>query len=228
LHLDLKGYLGKIPTGGLIAPMPAIPSTDLEGHASLRDRVNTALDLCQESQGVEFKESGTWDNLKWKVVRNVLAMGNLRDGGVVIIGVAQRGDAWTLDGIGGDDLSTFDPDKMTDQINSFVSPHAAPTIVTHSRGDRRFLVVRVHEFDDTPLVCKKNGPQGEGLQEGAVYVRPPGMARSTRITRAEEMHDLLDLAAEKRARRFLEAAKRIGLEMPATSTRRFEEELGDL
>jgi hypothetical protein len=67
----------KAQTGDRTLPMPAIPSTELKGHASLKDRVNTALDLCQESQGVEFKESGAWDNLKWKVIKNVLAMGNL-------------------------------------------------------------------------------------------------------------------------------------------------------
>ena len=45
---------------------------------------------------------------------------------------------------------------------------------------------------------------------------------------AEEMQDLLELAAEKRARRILEVAHRIGLKATDSSTKKFEDELGGL
>jgi hypothetical protein len=41
---------------------------------------------------VDFKESAASDYLKWHVIHSVLAMGNFRDGGVIIVGVSQRGD----------------------------------------------------------------------------------------------------------------------------------------
>jgi len=42
------------------------------------------------------------------------------------------------------------------------------------------------------------------------------------------MHDLLELAAEKRARRILEVAHRIGLKATDTSSKMFEDELDSL
>ncbi|HEX6087327.1 MAG TPA: hypothetical protein VF266_22540 [Thermoanaerobaculia bacterium] len=92
------------------------------------------------------------------------------------------------------------------------------------RESRNFLSVQVFEFIDTPIVCRRDGP---GLKQGAVYVRPPGVARTTEVRSADQMHDLLELAAEKRARRILETARRIGLEtMP--SRKPFDDELGGL
>ena len=51
-----------------------------------------------------------------------------------------------------------------------------------------------------------------------------------KILSAEDMHDLLELAAEKRARRILEVAHRIGLKPTEieSATKRFDEELGGL
>jgi len=42
------------------------------------------------------------------------------------------------------------------------------------------------------------------------------------------MHDLLELAAEKRARRLLEVTRRLSLEPKPSATERFNEELGEL
>jgi hypothetical protein len=45
---------------------------------------------------------------------------------------------------------------------------------------------------------------------------------------ASQMHDLLELAAEKRARRILEVSRRVGLVPEETAAKRFEKELGGL
>lgn len=58
----------------------AIPTSNMLGHKELHDRVYNALDRCQESKSVDFKESAPWKNLKWQIIRTALAMGNLRDG----------------------------------------------------------------------------------------------------------------------------------------------------
>ncbi len=79
--------------------MGAIPTSDMPGHAKLHERVLNALDRCQESKGVDFKESAPWDNLKWQLIRTAIAMGNLRDGGIIVIGASERGDSWDLTGI---------------------------------------------------------------------------------------------------------------------------------
>lgn len=209
--------------------MGAIPTSEMPGHKSLHERVTSALDRCQESQGIDFKESAPWDMLKWKIIRTVLGMGNLRDGGIIVIGASERNDTWDLTGISPDHLSTYDVDTVVDKTNAYVSPHVDLGIVTvQYENGKTFLAIQVNEFYDTPLVCKKNGPDGEDLYEGAVYVRPPGMAKTTRVTSAAQMHDLLELAAEKRARRILEVSRRVGMVPLSSSSEQFDRELEDL
>ena len=208
--------------------MAPIPSSKLPGLKVLRDRALAAIYRCQETQSVDFKRSGGWDSLKWRIIETVLGMGNLRDGGVIVVGVAEEGDAWNLTGIAEEDLRSFDVDTVVDQVNSYVSPHVKLTLVTLEEAGHIFLVLEVQEFADTPLVCKKNGPADSKLVEGGLYVRPPGLARTTRIMKAEQMHDLLELAAEKRARRILEVGRRVGLVQQETADQKLDKELGGL
>jgi len=202
------------------------PSLDLPGFRQLRDRADNALQRCQEVADIAFKESAPWENLKSKVVHVALGMGNLRDGGIVIIGVSERDNTWTCTGITEEHLATYDVDLVTDQTNSYVSPHVDLDIVVHEFEGRKFLVIRVHEFAEIPLVCKKNGPDGSGIVKGGVYIRLPGTASTTKIQSAEQMRDLLNLAGEKRAREILETAKRVGMAPTVGGDAAFDRELG--
>jgi predicted HTH transcriptional regulator len=214
--------------------MAAIPSSDLPGHRQLMERAQAALDRLQEFPSVDFKESAAWDALRWRIVRTALGMGNLRDGGIVIIGVREQGRTWGPTGISDADMATYDPDVVQDQVGRHVSPGVSLDLVLHTHQDKkRYLVIAVHEFADTPLVCKRDGGPGNRLEvtAGAVYVRPTtGRARTTKVTTAEEMHELLELAAEKRARRILEVSRRVGITPPTepTAQQRFDEELSGL
>ena len=209
--------------------MCAIPTSDMPGYKRFHDRVLKALDRCQETQGIDFKESSPWESLKWRIIKTALGMANLRDGGIIVIGASERGQTWDLTGIIDEDANTYDTDRMIDVVNKYSSPNIELDIVlVKYRNDRDSLAIQIKEFNDTPVVCKKNGLNGKGILEGSVYVRPPGVARTTRITNASQMHDLLELAAEKRARRILEVSRRIGLVASSTSTERFDEELGKL
>lgn len=208
----------------------AIPTSTMPGHKLLHNKVIYALDRCQEGQDIDFKESASWKELKWRIIKTSLGMGNLRDGGIIVIGVSERDDNWELTGISESNLKTYEVDVIIDQTNAHVSPHVNLDIVTVLHDENFFLTIQVNEFSDTPLVCKKNGPDGTGLDEGHVYVRPPGMARTTRVTNAQQMHDLLELAAETHARRFLEQARRVGVLQPSplSPSELFDQELGGL
>jgi len=210
--------------------MGAIPNSDMPGHKKLHERAFDALDRCQESRSVDFKESAPWKSLRWQIVRTSLAMGNLRDGGIIVIGASERGDTWDLTGISDKHLSTYDVDDFMDAINKYASPPMEIELVTVKyRNDKIFLAAQIHEFADSPFVCKKNGPDNtKKLREGDVFIRPLGKPRTTRLVSADEMRDLLELAAEKRARRILEVAHRIGLKANDTSSKKFDEELEGL
>ena len=208
--------------------MAPIPSSKLAGLRALHDRALTALHRCQETQSIDFKRSEDWNSLRWRITETVLGMGNLRDGGVIIVGVEEKSDAWELTGISEEHLKSYDVDIVVDQVNAYVSPHVNLGLAILPENAQTFLVIEVQEFEDTPLVCKKNGPESSKLVEGAVYIRPHGLAKTTRVMKAEQMHDLLELAAEKRARRILEVGRRVGLVPAETAGQKFDEELGGL
>lgn len=208
--------------------MGAIPTSDMPGHINLHDRVCLALDRCQESAEIDFKESSPWETLKWRLIKTSLGMSNLRDGGIVVIGASERGDSWDLTGIRDDHLATYDVDVIIDIFNKYGSPKVnADIVLVTYRNNHKFLCIQIREFDDIPIVCKNNGP--DGLIEGAVFVRPPsGRARTTRVTDASQMHDLIELAAEKRARYILGVSRRIGMVSKQSDVDRFEKELEGL
>jgi predicted HTH transcriptional regulator len=210
--------------------MGAIPTSDMPGHTKLHKRVCNALDRCQESTNVDFKASAVWDDLKLNLIRTAMAMANLRDGGIVVIGASESGDVWDLKGIQSEHLATYDVDDIIDSVNRYASPPLELEIVLVTyQNEKRFLAFQVHEFADTPVVCKRNAPDdNKKLSAGEVYVRPFGVPRTSKVLSAEEMHELLELAMEKRARKFLEVAHRIGFQPPETAVKRFDEELGEL
>jgi len=207
-----------------------IPDSTLPGHRALHDRTIGALQLCQESIGVEFKSSAPWENLKIKITKNVLAMGNLRDGGLLVIGVTQNQANWQLSGIGQEHIATYEPDDMQAFVGRYVSPTFRLDVVRVLHEGTPFLAIATSEFAETPLVCRRNGPDGpagEGLIAGGLYVRLANPPQTTRITDAAQMHDLLDLAAEKRARRMLELRRRVGDHQEGLENQ-LNQELGDL
>jgi hypothetical protein len=159
-------------------------------------------------------------------------MGNLRDGGIILVGVSQRDGHWNLTGIDEAHLETYDVDLIIDQVHKYVSTHVGLDIVTIAHGDgTNYLAILVREFDQTPLVCKKNGPEkekaAESIREGAIYTRPPGKPRTSQVTAAEQLHELLQLAAEKRARHILEISTRVGMVSKEMEADRYAYEVGD-
>lgn len=210
--------------------MSPIPSSQMPGHKQIHERVFLALDRCQELRSVDFKESATWDNLKIRIVKTCFGMGNLRDGGVVIIGVSERGDNWELTGISDEHLLTYNPDDILDLINKYASPPISLDIViVEHRDKKKYLAIQVSEFPESPFVCKIDGPIKTGairhFYAGDFYVRPIGKPQTVKATNAEQMRELLEVAAEKTARRMLGFSKRVGMAGKTSDIEFFSEEI---
>jgi len=99
-----------------------------------------------------------------------------------------------------------------------------------------YIVIQIYEFDEIPIVCKRNRCDGNDrpiFREGEVYIRPVGKPESRIIQNAEEMRELLDLATEKKTRKFMEQCNRSGIPIfgqaaSVSDQDRFDEELGEL
>ena len=212
----------------------AFPTTQMSGYADLRGRIVLALSRCQEQPWFDFKESQPWPELRWRLLKTIMGMSNLRDGGLIVIGVAERGNDWELTGIQEEHLQTFDYDDIIDQLAKYASPQVNVDIVLHDHDDgNRYLAIHVHQFNDSPVVCRNNAPESvkpkDRLSAGDIYVRPTtGKPQTVRVTDAARLHDLLELAAEFRARRMLEVGKRVGLAPSETAASRFDAELATM
>jgi predicted HTH transcriptional regulator len=79
-------------------------------------------------------------------------MGNLRDGGLLIVGVSERQTTWDLTGISDADLATYDPDIVIDVVNSYVSPYVNVDILLVTHCNKKYLGFGIHEFANNPLI----------------------------------------------------------------------------
>lgn len=206
----------------------------MSGYADLKGRITLALSRCQEQPWLDFKESQPWQVLRWRLLKTIMGMANLRDGGLVLVGVAEDGTAWKLTGIEPAHLAAFDYDDIIDQLSKYASPQVSVDIVVHDHEDgKRYLAFHVHQFNDSPVVCRNNSPDDvkakDRLAAGEVYVRPTtGKPQTVKVTDAARLHDLLELAAEFRARRMLEVGKRVGLVPTEAAAAKYDVELSTI
>jgi hypothetical protein len=66
----------------------------------------------------------------------------------------------------------------------------------------------VREFADLPILCKREYP--EVLRNGAMYVRRRGKNETVEVPSHVEMREVLERAAEIKARAMLRTASKIG------------------
>ena len=185
----------------------------------MTDRELIELIAGGERPGVEFKNArGRKEKSFAEVVRAVLGLANRRNGGIVIIGVDDNGQA---PGLTADQAGSWaNPDHVRQAIAPFADPYVYVHVELVTIGiagpfkDRVFAVVRVEEFEEVPVLCGKQALDGSGnvvLQPGACYVRPNHMPATTSVANHAQFRALLELAIEKGVRKFLRTAKAVGL-----------------
>ena len=203
--------------------LPKIPA----GHGALRQRVEDGIARCQEEPGIDFKQSAPWVDLRAKLVRHCLAMANLVDGGLIVLGVREDGTNWKIEGMQQSHLETYDPDTILDEVKKYASSPLKIAVVVHEdEHGRAFVVLHVHPVEELPVVCTRNG--GGGLVAGGFFVRPAeGRPRSERVMCAEDMRYLVHTAAERIARQLIEQSRRIGALEAAPTTKSDEEKSQD-
>lgn len=172
-----------------------------------------------ETRGVEFKGPGNKTHAPFLavIIRAILGMSNRRDGGYVIIGVESE----SLDPIGLDDdvvKSWLNYDELATRVNEHASPSVRFDLEALTYQDLKFVIIRVYEFDDIPILCSKelSVPQKGAkhvqiLRRGACYVRASHKPETSEIPSVEEMRELLELAIDKGVRKFVTRAQKAGL-----------------
>jgi predicted HTH transcriptional regulator len=115
------------------------------------------IELGKEGRRVEFKQSTLWADLKFKIVKSVLAFSNVRDGGYLIIGITELdGGEFELSGMLQTHLESYTEDVVNSVVSEYADPYAIIRLERRNLDGKTFLLITIEEFHDIPVVCKKD------------------------------------------------------------------------
>ena len=184
-----------------------------------------------ETPYLEYKESVCWEekNKREEIIQTILGMSNIRDGGVIVIGVKEvnttAGKRYVREGMLEDHYESFNEDRMRDAVRNYAEPFATFDIVKKVCNNKKFVVVAVKEFDEVPVICKKTGTSNN-LKEGQIYIRPKSGVVSTRkIQTYPEMKEIIELAAFKQIRKYQQVIATT-VNIRKRSKQQYDEQLG--
>lgn len=176
---------------------------------------------------LEYKESSPWEGVKTEIIRTAIAMANCRDGGSIVVGVSERSGAFLAEDVDPAHLRTYIADEIQEAINRHADPYVRLEFHRVEVEGKHFIVIVVHEFDEIPVVCKR---EGLGLREGAIYARSYKKPESCEVKSQTEMREILTLAVDKGVREFLRRARAAEstAERAESDLQKFEKQLGGI
>jgi predicted HTH transcriptional regulator len=129
------------------------------------DELESILEGHAETPSVEFKGACSW-NVSW-LAKDILALSNVQDGGVIIIGVED--DTFKRQGVHEAQRQSFKVEMMRDQMAAFADPHVNFVVEFPSDiGGNTYVVIRVQTFEEIPVICRKDSKE---TQAGKIYYR---------------------------------------------------------
>ncbi|MGA2496086.1 MAG: ATP-binding protein [Roseiarcus sp.] len=182
-------------------------------------QLEALLDGGEETDSIEFKGAMAWD--KNSLVKDILAMANVIDGGRIIIGVEDG--TFLRQGLTEDQVQTYDLDIMRDQVAPFADPMVQFRCeIVADRDGRRYAILEIASFESTPVICRRNGAD---VQAGTVYFR--SRARRPQSARVDNSTDLREII-ETAAARSMQRLRRLGFTAEVPNPYDYEGELGGL
>lgn len=170
----------------------------------------------REERYLEYKRSMIWtgnDTTKVKIAKAMMAMANLRNGGVIVVGMQEttRG-VWVPEVMTPLQISSFTQDDVAQWVNDYATPAAQFSIGPFTLNGNQFVIIQVQEFDASPVICRKQKiAGGETLDAGAIYYRSNKKIESAPISSEEDSRELIGLAVDKGISRHVSRLQRLGL-----------------
>ena len=170
----------------------------------------------KEERYLEYKGSMIWksDDTKIKIAKAMMAMSNLRNGGIIVVGMKeiQRG-VWEPDVMTDEQIASFTQDDIAQWVNDYAVPAIQFTVELFLLNASKFIIVRVREFDSAPTICRKSKTKGgiQVLKSGAIYYRSNSKNESAPISSDEDMRELIALAVSKGVAKEIERLRELEL-----------------
>lgn len=168
--------------------------------------ISGIMESPNESQTVEFKPSFPWpskiddlqnNNKAQEVIKSILALSNIRDGGKIILGVEKEKDRlkYILRGMKPEDLKTYDQDLIFEQVRNLGEPEPKFQVLNFEYDNKNFIVFAVQSFIFAPIICH-NHKNLRQLDNASFYIRTD-KPETKRVTKPWEMREIVGLAIEK-------------------------------
>jgi predicted HTH transcriptional regulator len=194
-----------------------------------------------ENRHQELKQSVSWkdDKTKFKITKAILAMSNIQNGGRIIIGVAERNGKYYPEGMTESHYLSFNQDDVCDYVGKYADPYVRFRLHKIDDASKSFVVIKVEEFEETPVICKKyfpimnqEGEQKVPLQSGDIYTRTSGSKpQSSRVMSYLDLREIVNLAIQKGVRSYIKQSNEAGLSANVipdqTDEQKFNEQLKD-
>jgi predicted HTH transcriptional regulator len=168
----------------------------------------------KEERYLEFKRSMTWTNglTKVKIAKAMMAMSNLNDGGVIVVGMRETGGMWVPEPMTPEQVASFTHDHVADYINAHATPSIQFSIDVITLNGHQFIIILVQGFGSFPVICKLPDKAGdETLDTGVIYYRSHRKIQSAAISSDEDSRELFSMVIEKGFSRHVERFHRLGL-----------------
>ena len=171
-----------------------------------------------ETQRIDFKESCPWEVKSF--AKDILALSNVRGGGYIILGIKQVKGNFEREGVSQEHLDSYEVDKMKDQVCDFADPGVDFELQSFEDKDKKkFLVIIVKEFQDTPIICRKDSSD---TKKGAIYYRNTDRRpESAPVSNSYDMRDIIELAVVK----MMKKKRELGFAVETKAEEQFEKEL---
>lgn len=181
------------------------------------------LDGGEETQTFDVKAAGPWDVRL--MVKHILAMANVRDGGTILVGVEDK--TFVRQGLSEADRASYELDTMRDQLSKYADPHVEVGVsFPRDRDGRVYAAIRVQSFREIPVICRV-ADEKAGVRAGVVYYRNSNRRpESAPVSNSYDMRDIITMAAMRTRARLTELGA-----VPAAQANlqaRLDEELGEL
>ena len=179
----------------------------------------------REERYLEYKRAMTWaaDDTKLKIVKAMMAMANLRNGGVIVVGMQEvtRG-VWVPETMTPQQVSSFIQDNIATCVNDYATPAVQFSVEPFALNGNQFVVIQVQEFGISPVVCRKPFTlRGRvELAPGTIYYRNSRKNESAPVATDEDTRELIGLAVDKGISRHVNRLHRLGLIPTETPNKR--------
>ena len=184
-----------------------------------------------EERNLEYKGDVSWKDKspQAKIIKTIMALSNIPDGGTIVIGVHKNGEEYLPNGLSEKNFKTYTQDGVSEKTNEFADPYVEISVKQIIDNDSNFVIIQVKEFSDIPIICKKNGP--EGLQRGGIYIRPRRKIETVIIPSQVEMRELIRSAVDKGIISLQKRLHTLGISGSVSDKRdkeKFDSQMGDL